>query len=58
MADAAGLVVTFTALADSYEVKSGAEFFKLGDIKRELGIELQQKQYETRLLALTNPQQP
>ena len=55
MADAAGLVVAFTALADNYEVKAGAEFFRLGDIERELGIELQQKQYETRLLALTKP---
>jgi hypothetical protein len=55
MANKAGLIAAFTGLADNYEIKAGEDYFKLGNIKRELGIELQQKQYETRLLALTDP---
>ena len=56
MANKAGLIAAFTGLADNYEIKAGEDYFKLGNIKRELGIELQQKQYETRLLALTKPE--
>ena len=54
--DKAGLVKAFTALADSYEVKGGSDvYFGLSDVKRELGIIQADKQYATRLLAITDP---
>ncbi len=55
--DPKGLVAAFTALAGEYEVKgAGAtSYFGMSDIKRELGIVQADKQYATRLMALTDP---
>ena len=55
--DAKGLIAAFTALAGEYEVKGGGAgaYFSLSDVKRELGIVQADKQYATRLMALTDP---
>ena len=54
--DAAGIKGALAALEASYEVKVGAGFLKTGDIKRELGITLEDQQYAARLQALTKPE--
>ena len=51
----AGIKAAFTALKDTYEVTTGVEFLQTGDLKRELGITLDDKQYAARLEALTAP---
>ena len=53
--DAAGIKGALATLEASYEVKVGAGFIKTGDIKRELGITLEDQQYAARLMALTKP---
>ena len=54
--DKAGLEAKFKAIAGSYEIKGGSDvYFSLSDVKRELGITQADKQYATRLLALTDP---
>ena len=53
--NAAGIKTALAALEASYEVKVGAEFLGMGDIKRELGITLEDQQYKSRLEALTKP---
>ncbi len=53
--DAAGIKGALAALEASYEVKAGAGFLNTGDIRRELGIALEDNQYAARLLALTKP---
>ena len=53
--DAAGIKAAFKSLAGSYEVTTGKEFLGTGDIKRELGITLEDNQYQARLEALTKP---
>ena len=55
--DAAGIKGALAALEASYEVKVGAGFIKTGDIKRELGITLEDQQYAARLQALTKPEE-
>ena len=54
--DLAGIKGAFAQLKDSYIVTVGAEFLGTGDIKRELGITLEDKQYGARLQALTKPE--
>jgi hypothetical protein len=53
--DAGGIKSAFTALGGSYEVTTGIEFLATGDLKRELGITLEDQQYQARLEALTKP---
>ena len=54
--DRAGLEAKFKAIAGAYEVKGAAgAYFGLNDVKRELGITQADKQYATRLMALTDP---
>ena len=54
--DAAGLEAKFKKIAGAYEIKGGSDvYFGLSDVKRELGITQADKQYATRLLALTDP---
>ena len=53
--DATGIKAALATLEASYEVKVGAGFIKTGDIKRELGITLEDQQYAARLEALTKP---
>jgi hypothetical protein len=54
--DKAGLEAKFKAIAGAYEIKGGSDvYFGLSDVKRELGITQADKQYATRLLALTDP---
>ncbi len=53
--DAKGINAVLTSLASSYEVTTGSEFLATGDIKRELGITLEDQQYAARLQALTKP---
>ena len=53
--DTAGIKAAFTALKTTYEVTTGKEFLGTGDIKRELGITLEDQQYAARLEALTKP---
>ena len=54
--DNKGIGAALTALSASYEVTVGGEFLMTGDIKRELGITLEDKQYSARLQALTKPE--
>ena len=49
--DPKGITAAFTALAGSYEVTTGLEFLATGDIKRELGITLEDNHYQARLEA-------
>ena len=54
--DKAGLEAKFKAIAGFYEIKGGSDrYFGLSDVKRELGITQADKQYATRLMALTDP---
>ena len=54
--DKAGLEAKFKALAGEYEIKGGSDvYFALSDVKRELGITQADRQYATRLMALTDP---
>ena len=54
--DKAGLEAKFKAIAGAYEIKGGSDrYFGLSDVKRELGITQADKQYATRLMALTDP---
>ena len=53
--DTKGITGALTALIGSYEVTTGKEFLGTGDIKRELGITLEDNQYQARLEALTKP---
>ena len=53
--DAKGIAGALTSLVNSYEVTTGVEFLTTGDLKRELGISLEDKQYAARLEALTAP---
>ena len=53
--DATGIIAALKALEGSFEVKVGAAFINTGDIKRELGITLEDQQYQARLEALTKP---
>ena len=54
--DRAGLEAKFKAIAGAYEIKGAAgTYFGLNDVKRELGIVQADKQYATRLMALTDP---
>ena len=53
--DVKGITGALTALVGSYEVTTGKEFLGTGDIKRELGITLEDQQYAARLEALTKP---
>ena len=53
--DTKGIAGALTALVGSYEVTTGVEFLQTGDLKRELGITLDDKQYAARLEALTAP---
>ena len=53
--DATGITAALKALEGSFEVKVGAAFINTGDIKRELGITLEDQQYAARLEALTKP---
>ena len=54
--DPTGITAALKALEGTYEVKVGVGFLNTGDIKRELGITLEDKQYSARLLALTKPE--
>jgi hypothetical protein len=53
--DATGVTAALKTLIGTYEVKVGAEFLNTGDIRRELGITLEDQQYAARLMALTKP---
>ena len=53
--DATGIIAALKGLEGSFEVKVGAAFINTGDIKRELGITLEDQQYAARLEALTKP---
>ena len=54
--DKTGIIAALKALEGSYEVQAGADYFKTSDIKRELGITLENNQYSARLEALTKPE--
>ena len=54
--DGKGVLAALTKLAGTYEVTVGTEFLATGDLKRELGITLEDRQYASRLEALTKPE--
>ena len=53
--DQAGIKAAFKNLKATYEVTVGKEFITTGDIRRELGITLEDQQYAARLKALMKP---